>query len=241
MKESKAYKTYLGYASGVIAHKIARKFKKAYPSKKDSSLVHVNDEPAKKGKQVKRPAKKSTTTPVVGIFISEAPMEIQSKRKEKVDVARSKGIELLSEVALAEKADIKEEKENLEINQEQVVEDAYVTILTVAKETIVPVASSSHSSNLALKFLNFTDIHPNDAEILYPLDVYVHHEFPSTYTSTLLTVPVLVIPESSPVCTTIPQSSQTFTSPLLLTTPSPPPTIETTDTPTTVPNFALVF
>nr|GFA54831.1 hypothetical protein [Tanacetum cinerariifolium] len=47
-------------------------------------LVHVDDEPAKKGKRVKRPAKKSTTTPEAGIFISESPVEIQSKRKEKV-------------------------------------------------------------------------------------------------------------------------------------------------------------
>nr|GFB46550.1 putative reverse transcriptase domain-containing protein [Tanacetum cinerariifolium]GFB47619.1 putative reverse transcriptase domain-containing protein [Tanacetum cinerariifolium] len=95
--------------------------------------------------------------------------------------------------------DVQQEKENLEINKEQVVEDAHVTISTVAKETVVPVASSSHLSDLALKFLNFANIHPNDAEILYPLDVHVHHEVPSTHTSTLLTVPVLVIPESSPL------------------------------------------
>ncbi|GKD33449.1 hypothetical protein Tco_1248958 [Tanacetum coccineum] len=38
MKESKAYKTYLGYAIGVVPPKIARKFKKASPSKKDSDL-----------------------------------------------------------------------------------------------------------------------------------------------------------------------------------------------------------
>nr|GEU72144.1 Gag-Pol polyprotein [Tanacetum cinerariifolium] len=50
MKESKAYKTYLGYASGAVPPKIARKLKKASPSKKDSSLVHVDDELAKKGK-----------------------------------------------------------------------------------------------------------------------------------------------------------------------------------------------
>nr|GFA58268.1 hypothetical protein [Tanacetum cinerariifolium] len=83
-----------------------------------------------------------------------------------------------------------QEKEILKITQEQVVEDAYVTISTVAKEIVVPVASSSHSSDLALKFLNFADILPNDAEIVSPLDVHVHHEVPSTHTSTLLTVPV---------------------------------------------------
>nr|GEV33586.1 uncharacterized mitochondrial protein AtMg00810-like [Tanacetum cinerariifolium] len=366
MKESKAYKTYLGYASGDVPPKIAKKFKKASSSKKDSSLVPADDEPAKKGKRVKRSAKKSTTTPATGIVISEAPVETQSKRKEKVDVARGKGIELLSEVALAEKVQMKDvrkkslrefhrthpsgsgmivetplsiekikslvtsegtgdnpgvpdvtkddlteseseswgndvddsndendsenegnkeenksddgetpfdnekvkdddekedefahtppntddkqdanlesknddkiecdedrgmdvmtnqfnddEKENLEITQEQVLEDAHVTILTVVKETEVP-----------------------DAKIVSPLDVYVHHEVPRTHTSTLLTVPISVIPESSPVCTTIPQSSQTFTSPLLLTTPTPPPRTETTNTPSTIPDFASVF
>nr|GEU67894.1 hypothetical protein [Tanacetum cinerariifolium] len=112
---------------------------------------------------------------------------------------------------------------------------------TDKEETIVLVASSSHLSELALKLLNFVDIHPNDAEIVSPLNVHVHHEVPSTHTSTILTLPVLVIPESSPVCTTIPQSSQSFTSQLLLTTPTPQPTIETTNTPSIIPDFALVF
>nr|GEV19200.1 integrase, catalytic region, zinc finger, CCHC-type, peptidase aspartic, catalytic [Tanacetum cinerariifolium] len=86
MKEFKAYKTYLGYASGAVPPKIARKFKKASLSKKDSSLVPVDNEPAKKARLV----------------------EIQSKRNEKVDVARGKGIELLSKVTLAKKAQMKE-------------------------------------------------------------------------------------------------------------------------------------
>nr|GEV97701.1 retrovirus-related Pol polyprotein from transposon TNT 1-94 [Tanacetum cinerariifolium] len=90
-----------------------------------------------------------------------------------------------------------QEKENLEITQEQVVEDAHVTILTVAKETVVHVANSSHSSDLALKFLNFADIYPNDAEIVSPLDVHVHHEVSSTHTSTLLTLPQILPEEVS--------------------------------------------
>ncbi|GKF90012.1 hypothetical protein Tco_0263975, partial [Tanacetum coccineum] len=71
MKESKAYKTYLGYAT-------------------------ANEETVQKGKRVKIPAKKSTTTPAASIVISEAPVETKSKRKEKekVDVAHGKGIEL---------------------------------------------------------------------------------------------------------------------------------------------------
>ncbi|GJT85759.1 hypothetical protein Tco_1067476 [Tanacetum coccineum] len=86
MKESKAYKTYLSYATGVVPPKIARKFKKASPSKKDSDLVPVDEEPVQKGKRVKRPAKKSITKPAAGVVIREAPMETKSKSKEKEKV-----------------------------------------------------------------------------------------------------------------------------------------------------------
>ncbi|GKE73739.1 hypothetical protein Tco_1535780 [Tanacetum coccineum] len=68
MKESKAYKTYIGFAS------------------------------------VKRPAKKSTQAPARGVVIRETLEITVSKNKEKVDVARGKGIELLSYVALTEEA-----------------------------------------------------------------------------------------------------------------------------------------
>ncbi|GKD89766.1 hypothetical protein Tco_1365273 [Tanacetum coccineum] len=110
MKESKAYKTYLGYATGVVPPKMAQKFKKASPSKIDSDLVPVDEEPVQKGKRVKRPAKKSTTKPAAGVVIREAPVETKSKskEKEKVDVTRGKRIEFLSEVALTEEAQMKE-------------------------------------------------------------------------------------------------------------------------------------
>ncbi|GKC69691.1 hypothetical protein Tco_1115574 [Tanacetum coccineum] len=375
MKESKAYKTYLGYATGAVPPKIARKFKKASPSKKDSVPIQADEEPVQKGKRVKRPAKKSTTTPAAGIIIREAPVETKSKRKEKekVDVAHGKGIELLSDVALTEEAQIKEVRkkslrdfhkthpsgsgtvakkppsvekitstvtsegtgdklgvpdvtkddstesvseswgndeddsnndqessnkgseqenkseeqesdseqeeeykdddqeekefvhtpsptddkddddlesesndviksneekgvddttyqfddeptqtdkevvqgegadaemndaqqgnENLETTQEQVVEDAHVTISTITKKTEVPITSSSRSSDLASKFLNFSDIPHADAEIVSTLDVHVHHEVPRTEAPTLLTIPVSVITESSLVLT----------------------------------------
>ncbi|GKA66489.1 hypothetical protein Tco_0766297 [Tanacetum coccineum] len=104
IKESKAYKTYLGYATGVVPPKTARKFKKAFPSKKDSNLVPVDEEPDTKGKRVKRFVKKSTTKPTTGIVIRESPVETKSKRKEKVDVACGKGIEILSKVVMTEEA-----------------------------------------------------------------------------------------------------------------------------------------
>ncbi|GJY69677.1 hypothetical protein Tco_0472659 [Tanacetum coccineum] len=420
MKESKAYKTYIGYATGVVPPKMAQKIKKDSPSKKDGDLVPADKEPVQKGKRVKRPAKKSTTKPAAGVVIKEAPVETKSKskEKEKVDVTRGKGIELLSEVALTEEAQMKEVRkkslrefhkthpsasgmvsekpqsvdnitpivtsegtgdkpgvhdvtendsteseseswgndeddsnneqesinevseqenkseeqesdsdqeeesedddqeeeelvhtptvdkdddnlesksddviksdeekgmddttyqfdddvdarlkkptqtdkevvqgegadaemndaqqgnENLETTQEQVVEDAHVTISTVMNKTEVPVTSSSRSCDLASKFLNFLDIPHADAEIVSPLDVHVHHEVPRTQAPTFRTIPVSVITESSPVYTNIPQLSQTFTPPPILTTPNPPPTIETTNSLSTLPDFALVF
>ncbi|GJT86500.1 hypothetical protein Tco_1068217 [Tanacetum coccineum] len=108
--------------------------------------------------------------------------------------------------------------ENLETTQEQVVEDAYVTISTVPKKTKVPVT-----------------------KIVSPLDVHVHHEVPRTQAPTLLTIPVSVIPESSPVFTNIPQSSYTFTPTPIQATLTPPPTIETTNPLSNLPDFSSVF
>ncbi|GJU12180.1 hypothetical protein Tco_1134576 [Tanacetum coccineum] len=81
--------------------------------------------------------------------------------------------------------------ENLEILQ--VIKDAHLTLLTIPWKTEVLVTSSSHLSDLAAKFLNFSDIPHIDAEIVSPVDVHVHHEVPSKQTSSLLTVPVLFI------------------------------------------------
>ncbi|GJU55889.1 hypothetical protein Tco_1229603 [Tanacetum coccineum] len=137
--------------------------------------------------------------------------------------------------------DAQQGNENLETTHEQVVEDAHVTIFTVLKKTEGLVTSSSCSSDLASKFLNFSDIPHGDAEIVSPLDVHVHHEILRTQAPTLLTIPIFVITESSPVYTNIPQSSQTFTPPPIQTTPIPPPTTRTTNPPSTLPDFASVF
>ncbi|GJS31981.1 hypothetical protein Tco_0530373 [Tanacetum coccineum] len=83
MKESKAYKTYLGYAIGVVPPKIARKFKKASPTKKDSDLVPVDEEPVTRGKRIKRSIKKSSTKPATGIIIREPLMEQSLKERKK--------------------------------------------------------------------------------------------------------------------------------------------------------------
>ncbi|GKD93596.1 hypothetical protein Tco_1373433, partial [Tanacetum coccineum] len=58
MKETKAYKTYFGFATGATPPKKAQKFKK--PASPQLSIVPVSpEEPTGKSKRVKRPAKKS--------------------------------------------------------------------------------------------------------------------------------------------------------------------------------------
>nr|GEU49501.1 hypothetical protein [Tanacetum cinerariifolium] len=59
---------------------------------------------------------------------------------------------------------VQQGNENLKILQ--VIEDAHVTLFTVSQKTKVLVTSSSHSSDLATKFLNFLDIPHTDADVL---------------------------------------------------------------------------
>ncbi|GKC59282.1 hypothetical protein Tco_1086880 [Tanacetum coccineum] len=268
MKESKAYKTYLGHA--------------------------IDEEPVTKANEL-RDQSRSLQLSQQQVSSSESlwwKQSLKERKKEKVDVARGKGIELLSEESESESwgndeddnnneqessnegseqenvseeqesdseqdneskddeiesegADVKmneaqQGNENLDTTQEQVVDDAHVTVATVTKKTEVLVTSFSRSY-LASKFLIFSNIPQTDAYIVSLLDVHVHHEVPRTQAPTLLTIPVSVITESSPVYTNIPQSSQTFTSTPILTTPTPPPIIETTNPLSIYPDFALVF
>ncbi|GJY84105.1 hypothetical protein Tco_0497481 [Tanacetum coccineum] len=231
---------------------MARKIKKASPSKKDSDLVHVDKEPVQKGKRVKRPAKKSTTslqrcrhqrascgnqsvlkltqmkevrkkslrdfhkthpsgsgtvakkpqsvdkiTPTVtsegtrdklGVpdmtedVFTESEFESwgndkddsnneQELSNEGIDARLKEPTQTDKEIVQGEGVDAKmnnaqQGNENLETTQEQVVEDAHVTIYTITKKTEVPVTSSSRSSDLASKFLKFLDIPHADAEIV---------------------------------------------------------------------------
>ncbi|GJT81305.1 hypothetical protein Tco_1055647 [Tanacetum coccineum] len=103
MKETKAYKTYLGFAIGPTPSKKARKFKKL-ASPQLTTVPVSPEEPTRKSKRVKRHTKKSIKAPARGVVIRETPEMPLSKKKEKVDVARGKGIELLSKVALTEDA-----------------------------------------------------------------------------------------------------------------------------------------
>ncbi|GKA30242.1 hypothetical protein Tco_0716547 [Tanacetum coccineum] len=364
----------------------ARKVQERIYTKKDNVPILEDEEPVKKGKRLKTTAKKSAYKPATGIVIREPAVETKSKRKEKekVDVAHGKGIELLSDVALSEEAQIKEvrkkslrdfhkthpsgsgtvaedppsvakitppvtsegtgdipgvpdvtndnsseseseswgndeddsneehvssdegsEEENesdkqasdseqeeesedddqeenkddddleLESNDETegdeeiddttdqfdddadarleeptetatgIVQgegtDVEMTEAHQGNENLATTQDSSLSSDLASKFLKFSNIPHTDAEIVSPLDVHVHHEVPRSQAPTLLTIPVSVIPESSPVQTNIPQSSHTFTPTPIQTTPTPPPIVETRNPLSNLPDFASVF
>nr|GEX77579.1 hypothetical protein [Tanacetum cinerariifolium] len=107
IKDSKAYKTYYDFATGKVPPKKARKYKKvSSPSKK--LFIVKEAEPIKKGKRVKRPAKKSTTAPTASVVIKDTLGVSVSKKKAPAKVNRIKVIEILYDVALSEVAQLKE-------------------------------------------------------------------------------------------------------------------------------------
>ncbi|GJS16709.1 hypothetical protein Tco_0411181 [Tanacetum coccineum] len=106
IKDSKAYKTYLDFATGKATPKKARKFKKVVsPSRKLPPVLE--EEPAVKPKRAKRPAKKSTIVPTTSVVIRDTPSESVPKKKTPAKVDRGKGMDLLSNVALLEAAQLK--------------------------------------------------------------------------------------------------------------------------------------
>ncbi|GJY33568.1 hypothetical protein Tco_0418037 [Tanacetum coccineum] len=107
IKESEAYKTYYGFATGKVPPRKAGKYKKvASPLRKLSPVKEA--EPVKKGKRVKRPNKKSTIAPRTCVAIRDTHGVSVSKKKAHAKADRSKGIEILSDVALSEATQLKE-------------------------------------------------------------------------------------------------------------------------------------
>nr|GEV44526.1 reverse transcriptase domain-containing protein [Tanacetum cinerariifolium] len=78
IKLSTSYKTYLDYATGKV--------------------------PPKKGKRVKRPAKKATTALTTGVVIRDTPGKSVSKKKAPAKTNRGKGIEVLFDASVLEDA-----------------------------------------------------------------------------------------------------------------------------------------
>ncbi|GJY05141.1 hypothetical protein Tco_0371081 [Tanacetum coccineum] len=126
--------------------------------------------------------------------------EDETKIADKAEVDTDKGF-VQEEGTDPAMTNVQQGNENSKILQ--VIEDANVTLSTVPQKTEVPVTSSSHSSDLAANFLNFSDIPRTDAEVVSPMDVHVNHEVPSQQTPKLLIVPVSVISDSSPVFSTM--------------------------------------
>nr|GEW79072.1 hypothetical protein [Tanacetum cinerariifolium] len=107
IKDSKACKTYLDYATRKVPPKKARKFKK-HASPKHKTVPASLKEPTQKGKRVKRAAKKATTAPTTGVIIRDTPGKLVSNKKAPAKTDRGKGIELMSDVALLKEAQLKE-------------------------------------------------------------------------------------------------------------------------------------
>ncbi|GKE19681.1 hypothetical protein Tco_1427258, partial [Tanacetum coccineum] len=99
--------TYYDFATGKVPPRKARKYKKAASLPRKLSPVK-EAEHVKKAKRVKRPAKKSTSMPTAGVAIRDTPGASVSKKKAPAKADRSKGIEILSDVALSEAAQLKE-------------------------------------------------------------------------------------------------------------------------------------
>nr|GEV97124.1 hypothetical protein [Tanacetum cinerariifolium] len=106
IKLSKAYKTYLDYATGKVPPKKARKFKKP-ASLKLTTVPTLPKEPTEKSNRVKRPTKKSTTVLIAGVVIRDTFGVSVSIKKASAKADRGKGIELLSDAALLEDTQLK--------------------------------------------------------------------------------------------------------------------------------------
>ncbi|GJR03794.1 hypothetical protein Tco_0526778 [Tanacetum coccineum] len=107
IKDPIAYKTYYDFVTGKVPPMKARNYKKvASPSRKLSPVKEAKH--VKKTKRVNRPARKSTSAPRTGVAIRDNLGVFVSKKKAPIKADRSKGIEILSDVALSEATQLKE-------------------------------------------------------------------------------------------------------------------------------------
>ncbi|GKB46104.1 hypothetical protein Tco_0896857, partial [Tanacetum coccineum] len=132
-----------------------------------------------------------------------------------------------------------------ETTYEQVKDDEHVILTTVhdTQKTEVPLQSSSISSDFATQFLNLDNPSPADTEINSMMNIDVRHEEPSTQTPPLLTIPVMMILEtSSAAASTIPPLIPPFTPNPQTSTPTPAPTTKLTTTSIpALPDFSSLF
>nr|GEY67632.1 retrovirus-related Pol polyprotein from transposon TNT 1-94 [Tanacetum cinerariifolium] len=128
---------------------------------------------------------------------------------------------------------------------EQEEEDAHVTLSTVhdTQKTEGPMQSFSVLSDFTEKLLNFENVSLADNKIASLMDTIVHHKEPSSHTSSVYTVPVMVIPKiMSALSTTIPPPPPSFNPLLQQTTPTPAPkTLEVTTSFPALLDFTSIF
>ncbi|GKD55339.1 hypothetical protein Tco_1288726, partial [Tanacetum coccineum] len=147
-----------------------------------------------------------------------------------------------------EEDNAKEENEEGEDDAEDmyrdinVEEDAHVTLTAVhdTQKTDGPMQSSSVSSDFTDKLLNFENAYLTDNTMM---DTTVHHEEPSSQTSSLFTIPITVIPEiTSTFTTTIPPPPPSFNTLSQQATRTPTPTAsEVTTSFPALPDFSSIF
>nr|GEY75852.1 hypothetical protein [Tanacetum cinerariifolium] len=100
--------------------------------------------------------------------ISQLYDDVDIRLNERVDTDEGFVQEVGTDAAMT---NIQQGNKNLEILQ--VIKEAHVTLFIVSQKTEVLVTSYSHSSDLAAKFLNFSDIPHSNAETVSPMDVHV--------------------------------------------------------------------
>ncbi|GKE15036.1 hypothetical protein Tco_1422613 [Tanacetum coccineum] len=86
----------------------AKEESQIYGARLPKSMTTSPEEPTRKSMRVKKPAKKYSDGLTASVVIRETLVKSLSKKKEKMTVEKRKGIDLLSEVALTEKAQYEE-------------------------------------------------------------------------------------------------------------------------------------
>nr|GEX22706.1 reverse transcriptase domain-containing protein [Tanacetum cinerariifolium] len=106
---SKEHMPYPRFIKVIIDHFISKDNTISMRNRINIHTVHDDSllEPTQKGKRFKRPAKKATTTQTTGVVIRDTSDKSVSKKKAPAKADRGKGIELLSNVALLDDAQLK--------------------------------------------------------------------------------------------------------------------------------------
>ncbi|GKD14971.1 hypothetical protein Tco_1199378 [Tanacetum coccineum] len=249
IKETKAYKTYLGFDTRATPPKKVRKFKK--PASPQLSIVPVSpEEPTGKSKRVKRPTKKSTNAPARDVVIRETPEMPLSKKKEKMTVKKRKGINLLSKVALTKEAQYEEVKMKSlrDFHKTHPSGSGTVTKTTPSAAKIKPyVTNEGNGVKLGVPDVTEEESSKRDDE------EEVKDEFVKTPSNNSDDEDETKITDKAEgdedeemdyttiYSTVIPQSLPSFTPPPQQSTSTPPPTTKVTNPQSALPNFASVF